>query len=173
MSLTEAGPRARWPMWMLAQASLNAGLGALRGDGEGLNGGRFASARRMAAPISSCRRFAVDITKDLSRVGHSNCGACRGCSTSHGARRIWPLGSANPRRGASWSNALLTTGCISRPRRSAVAEASKSQSVINDLRGLPTVGYVQDMIFDKELDYLEPLGSAAACSWRPIPSRSR
>jgi DNA-binding transcriptional LysR family regulator len=29
---------------------------------------------------------------------------------------------------------------------------------LEDLVGLPNVGYVQDMIFDKELDYLEPLG---------------
>jgi DNA-binding transcriptional LysR family regulator len=34
----------------------------------------------------------------------------------------------------------------------------KEPKILNDLRGLPTVGYVQDMIFDKELDYLEPLG---------------
>ena len=29
---------------------------------------------------------------------------------------------------------------------------------LEDLVGLPNVAYIQDMIFDKELDYLEPLG---------------
>ena len=34
----------------------------------------------------------------------------------------------------------------------------KSPERLSDLKELPVVGYVQDMIFDKELDYLEPLG---------------
>ena len=45
-----------------AQASLNAGLGALRGDGEGLRG-KFASVRRMAVPISCCHRSVATLQK--------------------------------------------------------------------------------------------------------------
>ena len=138
-----------------AQSSLNAGLGALRGDGEGLTG-----QIRIGAP-DGCANFLLpqvcsQITKDYPELDIQIVALPRVFNLTRREADM-AIGVSQPTAGR------LVVQKIADYRLHLAASVAlwdkfKEPKSLNDLRSLPTVGYVQDMIFDKELDYLEPLG---------------
>ena len=137
-----------------AQSSLNAGLGTLRGDGEGLTG-----QIRIGAP-DGCANFLLpqvcgQITKDYPELDIQIVALPRVFNLTRREADM-AIGVSQPTAGR------LIVQKISDYRLHLAASVAlwdkfKEPKSLNDLRGLPMVGYVQDMIFDKELDYLEPL----------------
>ena len=137
-----------------AQSSLNAGLGTLRGDGEGLTG-----QIRIGAP-DGCANFLLpqvcgQITKDYPELDIQIVALPRVFNLTRREADM-AIGVSQPTAGR------LVVQKIADYRLHLAASVAlwdkfKEPKSINDLRGLPMVGYVQDMIFDKELDYLEPL----------------
>jgi DNA-binding transcriptional LysR family regulator len=128
-----------------AQASLNAGLGALRGDGEGLRG-----QIRIGAP-DGCANFLLpqvcgDITKIYPDLDIQIVALPRVFNLT---RREADMAIGVSQRIADYRLHLAAS--------TALWQSHKKPKHLNDLKDLPAVGYVQDMIFDKELDYLEPL----------------
>ena len=138
-----------------AQSSFSAGLGALRGDGEGLMG-----QIRIGAP-DGCANFLLpqvcgQITKDYPELDIQIVALPRVLNLTRREADM-AIGVSQPTAGR------LIVQKIADYRLHLAASVElwdkfKEPKILNDLRGLPTVGYVQDMIFDKELDYLEPLG---------------
>ena len=138
-----------------AQSSFSAGLGALRGDGEGLIG-----QIRIGAP-DGCANFLLpqvcgQITKDYPELDIQIVALPRVFNLTRREADM-AIGVSQPTAGR------LIVQKIADYRLHLAASVElwgkfKEPKTLNDLRGLPTVGYVQDMIFDKELDYLEPLG---------------
>ena len=138
-----------------AQSSFSAGLGALRGDGEGLMG-----QIRIGAP-DGCANFLLpqvcgQITKDYPELDIQIVALPRVLNLTRREADM-AIGVSQPTAGR------LIVQKIADYRLHLAASVGlwdkfKEPKILNDLRGLPTVGYVQDMIFDKELDYLEPLG---------------
>ena len=138
-----------------AQSSFSAGLGALRGDGEGLMG-----QIRIGAP-DGCANFLLpqvcgQITKDYPELDIQIVALPRVLNLTRREADM-AIGVSQPTAGR------LIVQKIADYRLHLAASVElwdkfKEPKTLNDLRGLPTVGYVQDMIFDKELDYLEPLG---------------
>ena len=138
-----------------AQSSFSAGLGALRGDGEGLMG-----QIRIGAP-DGCANFLLpqvcgQITKDYPELDIQIVALPRVLNLTRREADM-AIGVSQPTAGR------LIVQKIADYRLHLAASVKlwgkfKEPKTLNDLRGLPTVGYVQDMIFDKELDYLEPLG---------------
>ena len=138
-----------------AQSSLNAGLGALRGGGEGLTG-----QIRIGAP-DGCANFLLPqvcdkITKDYPDLDIQIVALPRVFNLTRREADM-AIGVSRPTAGR------LVVQKIVDYRLHLAASVRfwvkfQEPKVLNDLRGLPTVGYIQDMIFDKELDYLEPLG---------------
>ena len=138
-----------------AQSSFSAGLGALRGDGEGLMG-----QIRIGAP-DGCANFLLpqvcgQITKDYPELDIQIVALPRVLNLTRREADM-AIGVSQPTAGR------LIVQKIADYRLHLAASVGlwdkfKEPKTLNDLRGLPTVGYVQDMIFDKELDYLEPLG---------------
>ena len=138
-----------------AQSSFSAGLGALRGDGEGLIG-----QIRIGAP-DGCANFLLpqvcgQITKDYPELDIQIVALPRVLNLTRREADM-AIGVSQPTAGR------LIVQKIADYRLHLAASVGlwdkfKEPKTLNDLRGLPTVGYVQDMIFDKELDYLEPLG---------------
>ena len=138
-----------------AQSSFSAGLGALRGDGEGLMG-----QIRIGAP-DGCANFLLpqvcgQITKDYPELDIQIVALPRVFNLTRREADM-AIGVSQPTAGR------LIVQKIADYRLHLAASVElwdkfKEPKILNDLRGLPTVGYVQDMIFDKELDYLEPLG---------------
>ena len=138
-----------------AQSSFSAGLGALRGDGEGLIG-----QIRIGAP-DGCANFLLpqvcgQITKDYPELDIQIVALPRVFNLTRREADM-AIGVSQPTAGR------LIVQKIADYRLHLAASVGlwdkfKEPKTLNDLRGLPTVGYVQDMIFDKELDYLEPLG---------------
>ena len=139
----------------VAQSSFSAGLGALRGDGEGLMG-----QIRIGAP-DGCANFLLpqvcgQITKDYPELDIQIVALPRVLNLTRREADM-AIGVSQPTAGR------LIVQKIADYRLHLAASVElwdkfKEPKILNDLRGLPTVGYVQDMIFDKELDYLEPLG---------------
>ena len=138
-----------------AQSSFSAGLGALRGGGEGLMG-----QIRIGAP-DGCANFLLpqvcgQITKDYPELDIQIVALPRVLNLTRREADM-AIGVSQPTAGR------LIVQKIADYRLHLAASVElwdkfKEPKTLNDLRGLPTVGYVQDMIFDKELDYLEPLG---------------
>ena len=138
-----------------AQSSLNAGLGALRGDGEGLTG-----QIRIGAP-DGCANFLLPqvcdkITKDYPDLDIQIVALPRVFNLTRREADM-AIGVSRPTAGR-----LIVQKIVDYRLHLAASVRFwvkfQEPKVLNDLRGLPTVGYIQDMIFDKELDYLEPLG---------------
>ena len=138
-----------------AQSSFSAGLGALRGDGEGLMG-----QIRIGAP-DGCANFLLpqvcgQITKDYPELDIQIVALPRVLNLTRREADM-AIGVSQPTAG----RLIVQKIADYRLHLAAAVELwgkFKEPKTLNDLRGLPTVGYVQDMIFDKELDYLEPLG---------------
>lgn len=138
-----------------AQSSLNAGLGALRGDGGGLTG-----QIRIGAP-DGCANFLLPqvcdkITKDYPDLDIQIVALPRVFNLTQREADM-AIGVSQPTAGR------LIVQKIADYRLHLAASVGlwaefQEPKTLNDLRELPTVGYIQDMIFDKELDYLEPLG---------------
>ena len=138
-----------------AQSSLNAGLGALRGGGEGLTG-----QIRIGAP-DGCANFLLPqvcdkITKDYPDLDIQIVALPRVFNLTRREADM-ATGVSRPAAGR-----LIVQKIVDYRLHLAASVRFwvkfQEPKVLNDLRGLPTVGYIQDMIFDKELDYLEPLG---------------
>ena len=138
-----------------AQSSLSAGLGALRGDGEGLTG-----QIRIGAP-DGCANFLLPqvcdkITKDYPDLDIQIVALPRVFNLTRREADM-AIGVSRPTAGR-----LIVQKIVDYRLHLAASVRFwvkfQEPKVLTDLRGLPTVGYIQDMIFDKELDYLEPLG---------------
>ena len=138
-----------------AQASLNAGLGALRGDGEGLRG-----QIRIGAP-DGCANFLLpqvcgDITKIYPDLDIQIVALPRVFNLTRREADM-AIGVSQPTAGRLMVQRIADYR-LHLAASTALWQSHKKPKRLNDLKDLPTVGYVQDMIFDKELDYLEPLG---------------
>ena len=138
-----------------AQASLNAGLGALRGDGEGLRG-----QIRIGAP-DGCANFLLpqvcgDITKIYPDLDIQIVALPRVFNLTRREADM-AIGVSQPTAGRLMVQRIADYR-LHLAASTALWKSYKKPKRLNDLKDLPTVGYVQDMIFDKELDYLEPLG---------------
>jgi DNA-binding transcriptional LysR family regulator len=137
-----------------AQASLNAGLGALRGDGEGLRG-----QIRIGAP-DGCANFLLpqvcgDITKIYPDLDIQIVALPRVFNLTRREADM-AIGVSQPTAGRLMVQRIADYR-LHLAASTALWQSHKKPKHLNDLKDLPTVGYVQDMIFDKELDYLEPL----------------
>ena len=138
-----------------AQASLNAGLGALRGDGEGLRG-----QIRIGAP-DGCANFLLPqvcghITKTYPGLDIQIVALPRVFNLTRREADM-AIGVSQPTAGRLMVQKIADYR-LHLAASTALWQTHKRPERLSDLKDLPTVGYVQDMIFDKELDYLEPLG---------------
>jgi len=138
-----------------AQSSLNAGLGALRGGGEGLSG-----QIRIGAP-DGCANFLLPqvcekITKDYPDLDIQIVALPRVFNLTRREADM-AIGVSQPTAGRLIVQKIADYR-LHLASSIVLWDKFKEPKSLSDLRGLPMVGYVQDMIFDKELDYLEPLG---------------
>jgi DNA-binding transcriptional LysR family regulator len=131
------------------------GLGRCAVTGRGFEA-RFASVRRMDAPISCCRRSADDITKTYPDLDIQIVALPRVFNLTRREADM-AIGVSQPTAGRLMVQKIADYR-LHLAASTALWQSHKSPERLSDLKDLPTVGYVQDMIFDKELDYLEPLG---------------
>lgn len=157
--LTEEGARLL-PRAEAMEADLRAGLEDLTGQDEGLTG-----AIRLGAP-DGCANFLLP--KICAEIARENPGldiqilALPRVANLSRREADMAITVSPPKGGRLLVQKISDYGLHLAASRDYLARAEPIEA-LEDLQAHPIVGYIPDIIFDEELDYLAPLGLSRVC----------